>query len=193
MYGGQAIDRPDGRPTGLPPVFRGFWVRVREWQWDTTSAGDGQGPSQAPSRGNTDGENEVRFKDKKVRAGQSVSATGCVSAGCQWASTGLLAFTVGKPVCVKKTWSEGFACRENATRTGGNQIAAGGKAGTSGAHPARKHDGANPIGFRPCTDVGHSCGIECRDFHVLLLAAANALAAKPGLRRFAVGSSRSFP
>ncbi|KAL2167025.1 hypothetical protein VTG60DRAFT_1861 [Thermothelomyces hinnuleus] len=69
MHGGQAIDRPDGRPTGLPPVFRGFCVRVREWQWDTTSAGDGQGPSQAPSRGNTDGENEVSFKDK--RGGQA--------------------------------------------------------------------------------------------------------------------------
>lgn len=68
-------------------------------------------------------------------------------------------------VC-QKTWSEGFACRENATRTGGNQIATGGKAGTSGAHPAHKHDGANPICFRPCTYVGQSCGIGCRDFHV---------------------------
>jgi hypothetical protein len=41
MHGGQAIDRPDGRPHGIAAcVSRLLWC-VREWQWDTQMPGIG--------------------------------------------------------------------------------------------------------------------------------------------------------
>jgi hypothetical protein len=65
MHGRQAIDRPEGRPTGLPLVFRGFC--------GVSEMGSGTHKCRGwPSQANSD--NQGKCELKKAKVGQAAGA-----------------------------------------------------------------------------------------------------------------------
>lgn len=111
-----------------------------------------------------------------------MSAMGCVSAGRQWASAELLLFTVGKPVCVKRPGVKGLRVARMPRGLGGTRLQRAEKRALAGHTPLTNMTALTRSVSAPAhmwvKVVGLDAGISMLHF------AANALAAKPGLRNF---------